>query len=89
MSNKIKLNCRYRDNNYLVPLLDKEGNKTTTYKLELENPYVRAGYDGTDRYFIDPSGGPMIKVGEVLPEVGKEVISINHVQNTGYVITFK
>lgn len=89
MQNKIKLDCRYKDNNYLVPLLDKEGNETNTYKLELENPYVRVGYDGTDRYFIDPSGGPMIKVGEVLSEIGKKVINIAYTQNVGYVITFE
>lgn len=89
MQNKIKLNCRYKDNNYLVPLLDKEGNETNTYKLELENSYVRVGYTGTDRYFIDPSGGPMIIVGEVLPEIGKKVVSIDCIQNVGYVITFE
>lgn len=88
MSNKIKLNSR-GDNNYLVNMLNRDGTESKAYRLELENSYVRVGYTGNNRRFIDPSGGPMISVGEVLPEIGKEVESITYNSGYGYVITFK
>ena len=39
--------------------------------------------------WIDPAGGPMIRVGETLDEVGLVVESIEFIEGQGWTITFK
>lgn len=64
---KIKLLSRGEDN-----WLDKRGE--CTYILHTENNYIRIIYDHDNKTIIgvDPSGGPMIKIGELLPVEDKE-----------------
>ena len=64
---KIKLLSRGEDN-----WLQKIGE--CTYILHTENNYIRIIYDHDNKTLIgvDPSGGPMIKVGELLPVEDKE-----------------
>ena len=64
---KIKLISRGEDN-----WLEKIGEHT--YILHAENEFIRIIYDPDNKTLIgvDPSGGPMIKVGELLPVKDKE-----------------
>lgn len=64
---KIKLLSRGEDN-----WLEKIGEHT--YILHAENEFIRIIYDHDNKTLIgvDPSGGPMIKVGELLPTENKE-----------------
>lgn len=64
---KIKLLSRGEDN-----WLEKTGEYT--YILHAENEFIRIIYDHDNKTLIgvDPSGGPMIKVGELLPVEDKE-----------------
>lgn len=86
MEKIIKLHSRSGNNNYLELINDK------TYALKTTYPYVRVGYLDGDRNsakFIDPSGGPMIVVGEVLEEAKAKIKSIDFVKGVGYTITFE
>ena len=82
---KIKLLSRGEDN-----WLDKRGE--CTYILHTENNSIRIIYDHDNKTIIgvDPSGGPMIKIGELLPvedkEDQKKVKGIKN-WNTIYIIT--
>ena len=84
MEKIIKLHSRLGNNNHLELINDK------TYVLKTTYPYVRVGYldDSRDSAkFIDPSGGPMISVGDKLGE--SKVKSIDWIKGTGYTITFE
>lgn len=68
---------QYEDNNYI---------------LHSELDHVRAGYMDSNRdmiAFVDPPGGPFIKVGSVLEETGKKVKFIEHIKGKGFSITFE
>ena len=77
MKDIIKLNSRDGTDNKLVKIADR------SYKLQTPYGY-RACYEGDKVKFIDPSGGPMIVVGEKLQEADAIVESIEK-----GVITFK
>lgn len=82
---KIKLLSRGEDN-----WLDKRGE--CTYILHTENNSIRIIYDHDNKTIIgvDPSGGPMIKVGELLPVEDKEdqkKVKLIKNWNTIYIIT--
>lgn len=82
---KIKLLSRGEDN-----WLDKRGEYT--YILHTENNSIRIIYDHDNKTIIgvDPSGGPMIKVGELLPVEDKEdqkKVKLIKNWNTIYIIT--
>ena len=64
---KIKLLSRGEDN-----WLEKKGDYL--YILHAENKFIRIIYDqdGKNLIGVDPSGGPMIKIGELLPVENKE-----------------
>lgn len=86
MEKIIKLHSRSGNNNYLELINGK------TYSLKTTYPYVRVGYIDNSRdsaKFVDPSGGPMIVVGEVLEEAKAKVKSIDFVKGVGYTITFE
>lgn len=86
MEKIIKLHSRSGNDNYLELINDK------TYVLKTTYPYVRVGYTNGSKdsaMFVDPSGGPMIVVGEVLEEVKAKVKSIDLVKGVGYTITFE
>lgn len=84
MEKIIKLNSRSGNNNYLELINDK------TYALKTTYPYIRVGHteNNDSAKFVDPSGGPMIVVGEVLEEAKAKVKSIDFVKGVGYTITF-
>lgn len=61
-----KLSNRYGDKNYLVLVKDND------YKIVLQHNHgIRIGYNEDNSIcFIDPSGGPMLSVGDKLPNLG-------------------
>lgn len=83
-TSKIKLKSRYNDIYHLTPIND------TDYKFEGDVGYMRVGYNGkidsSEIQFIDPSGGPMLQVGDL---VGNKKIEKIEIIDTDYVITLK
>lgn len=69
MKDIIKLDSRDGTENTLIKVSEK--------KYKLKTPYgYRVCYEGDKVKFIDPSGGPMIVVGEKLTEADAVVESI-------------
>lgn len=83
-TSKIQLKSRYNDIYSLTPINDD------TYKFEGDAGYMRVGYNGkidsSEIKFIDPSGGPMLQVGDL---VGNKKIEKIEIVDTDYVITLK
>lgn len=83
-TSKIKLKSRYNNIYHLTPIND------TDYKFEGDIGYMRVGYNGkidnSEIKFIDPSGGPMLQVGDLVDNKKIEKIEII---NEDYVITLK
>ena len=83
-TSKIKLKSRYNDIYHLTPIND------TDYKFEGGTGYMRVGYNGkidsSEIKFIDPSGGPMLQVGD---SIGDKKIEKIEIVDTDYVITLK
>jgi hypothetical protein len=83
-TSKIKLKSRYNNVYHLTPIND------TNYKFEGDIGYMRVGYNGkidsSEIEFIDPSGGPMLQVGD---SVGDKKIEKIEIVDTDYVITLK
>lgn len=78
---KIELNSRY-GGNYLEPLNDNE------YLLITKIPYYRQIVDDNNCIAIDLDGGPMIIIGQVLPEIGKKVKNFKE-SKKGCIIIFE
>lgn len=88
MENKEGIELLTRDwiDNKLIPY------KENQYILKTQYDYIRCGYKDEERKeieFVDPSGGPLIRVGKKLLEVNKVVKSIRFVKDVGCVITFE
>lgn len=81
-TDKIKIKSRYNDTYYLTPI------NNTDYKFEGDVGYMRVGYknDSNTIEFIDPSGGPMMHVGDSVDNKKIEKIEIIDMD---YVITLK
>ena len=81
MSKIIKLKARYGVDNHL------EQYQGITYILKTDSPYIRTGVSNTGKEFVDPSGGPILIVGE---KIGEETIaSIGFIKDVGTVITLE
>lgn len=89
MKDIIELESRGYEKNYLKKLKKPDNTESKTYVLKVSNPYLRTGVIDGEKKFIDPSGGPMIVVGETLKEAEAVVKSIDYTIGYGYTITFK
>lgn len=89
MKDIIKLNSRYRANNYLKKLPKPDGSESKTYLLKTDIPNLRVGNTNEGSKFIDPSGGPMIIVGQKVEEADAVVKSIDFLSGYGYTVTFE
>ena len=89
MKDLIKLKSRGHEENYLKKLKKLDGTEPKTYVLKVSTPYLRGGEVEGGRKFIDPSGGPMIVVGDYLEEAEAVVKSIDFIIGYGYTITFE
>ena len=83
LKDKYILDNRYGD---LVQLIKQDGN---IYLLDGDLSYMRVGFKDDPKVinFIDPSGGPFMRVGAEWPEFTIE--SINSIANVGYLFTLK
>lgn len=88
MDKVIKLKSRYGLKNYLKKIVKADSSDSSTYVLKTESPYLRVGKTDDENKFIDPSGGPMIIVGDELEEAKAVVKSIDFVEGYGWTITF-
>ena len=81
----IELKSRYGDIHILEKIEDKK------YKFLPSDDYMRVGLTNDKRkyHFVDPSGGPFISVGSILPEVNSKVKDIEFMEGIGTVITFE
>jgi hypothetical protein len=79
---KIELKSRYGDIHILEKIEDKK------YKFLPSDNYMRCGLteDKNKYHFVDPSGGPFISVGSILPEVNSKVKDIEFIEGIGTVI---
>lgn len=89
MNDIIKLKSRSGTQHYLEVILKPDGSKSKTYVLKTNFPTLRLGYLSGGYTYIDPSGGPMIRVGERLEEANAVVKSIDFIKEYGWTITFK
>lgn len=89
MKDIIELESRGYEKNYLRKLKKPDNTESKTYVLKVSNPYLRTGVIDGEKKFIDPSGGPMIVVGETLKEAEAVVKSIDFTIGYGYTITFE
>lgn len=89
MGKIIYLKSRY-SNHKLVELLPLNGESSSpTYSLMLdENSPIRVGYTNEGKQWIDPPGGPMIIVGEMLGDMKVKAIDYSYDLNR-HVITFE
>ena len=89
MKDLIKLKSRDGTKNYLKKLIKKDSSESLTYVLKTDVPYLRVGEVDNGKKFIDPSGGPIIIVGNYLEEAKAVVKSIDFVEGYGWTITFE
>lgn len=89
MKDIIQLNSRYKIVNYLKKLPKSDGSESKTFVLKTDHPTLRVGRSDGKNQFIDPSGGPMISLGNRLEEADAVVKSIDYVEGYGYTITFE
>lgn len=89
MKDLIKLKSRGHEENYLKRLKKLDGSESKTYVLKVSTPYLRGGEVEGGKKFIDPSGGPMIVVGDYLEEAEAVVKSLDFVEGYGWTITFE
>ena len=88
MVKKIRLQTHDGSKNYLEEI---EG-RPNQYKLACAIDFLRSGSLPDGKEFIDPSGGPMIVVGnplECYEPVKPKVKSISHEKGVGYIITLE
>ena len=88
MVKKIRLQTYDGSKNYLEEI---EG-RPNQYKLVCTVDFLRGGSLPDGKEFIDPSGGPMIVVGnplECYESVKSKVKSISHEKGIGYIITLE
>lgn len=88
MAKKIRLQTHDGSKNYLEEI---EG-RPNQYKLVCAVDFLRGGSLPDGKEFIDPSGGPMIVVGNPLECYGSvkpKVKSISHEKGVGYIITLE
>ena len=80
LKDKYVLDNRYGD---LVQLIKQDGN---TYLLDGDLSYMRVGYnDDKSINFVDPSGGPFMRVGAKWDDFTIE--AIDSIANIGYLFT--
>lgn len=89
MKEVIQLATHDGSKNFLRRLERKDGQESKTYILKTQGASLRVGNLGDGKSFIDPSGGPMIIVGQPLAEANNAVVrSIDFSEGFGYTITF-
>lgn len=85
MEMKIRLRTHDGSNNYLQLLEDRPN----TYKLVTQFNFIRVGKVSNGQDFIDPSGGPMLIVGDKIEGTDYVIESIGFDKSVGHILTLK
>ena len=85
METKIRLRTHDGSNNYLQLLEDRPN----TYKLVTQFDFIRGGKVLNGQDFIDPSGGPMLIVGDKIEGTDYVIESIGFEKGIGHIIKVK
>lgn len=85
METKIRLRTHDGSNNYLQLLEDRPN----TYKLVTQFNFIRGGKVSNGQDFIDPSGGPMLVVGDKIEGTDYVIESIEFEKGIGHIIKVK
>lgn len=88
MEEVITLNSRDGIKNYLKKLKSATGRESTTYLLKVEFPQVGISEDMGKIVAMDPSGGPMMRIGDTIEGAGK-IKSFDHILGYGFTVTFE
>lgn len=80
---KIVLRTHDGSNNYLEHL---DGNR---YKLVTQINFIRGGQVSNGQEFIDPSGGPMLVVGDQIEGTDYIIESITFEKGVGHILTLR
>lgn len=89
MEGIIKLKSKGEENNYLKRLVKPDGSESKTYVLKVSTPTINVSKLSTGYEFIEPTGGPIIRVGSSLEEADVTVKTIDFTVGYGYTITFE
>jgi hypothetical protein len=81
MDNKIRLKTHDGSRNYLEHLYENK------YKLVTQFDFIRGGQVTDGREFIDPSGGPMLVVGEPIEGTPYIIESLSFQKGVGHILT--
>ena len=79
---KIKLRTHDGSRNYLQRIDDSDN-----YILKTQFDFIRGGQVGDGREFVDPSGGPMLVVGDTIDGTPYKIEKISRVKGVGIVLT--
>lgn len=80
---KIRLRTHDGSNNYLEHL---DGNR---YKLVTQIDFIRGGQVSNGKEFIDPSGGPMLVVGDPIEGTPYIIEDITFEKGIGHILTLR
>lgn len=87
MEKEIVIISRYNDKHKLKRI---GGEDSHLFSFRPSDAYCRVGYDKEGHFqYIDPSGGPMIELGDYIEEADAVVDSIDWTAEQGYIIGFK
>lgn len=82
MEKKIKLNTHDGSNNYLKQIEDSD-----KYILKTQFDFMRGGTLANGHVFIDPSGGPMLVVGDTIAGTDLKIKGIEFTKGFGWILT--
>ena len=82
--NRITLNTHDGSRNYLQRVDDSDN-----YILKTQFDFIRGGQVADGREFIDPSGGPMLVVGDIIDGTPYKIEKISHEKGVGFILTLK
>lgn len=82
MEKKIKLNTHDGSNNYLKQIEDSD-----KYILKTQFDFMRGGHLDNGHMFIDPSGGPMLVVGDTIEGTDLKIKGIEFTKGFGWILT--
>lgn len=91
MKDIIKLDSHDGSNNYLVKLNIPQYKNYQAYLLKTQYNYIRYIYDveGINIISVDPSGGPMLSIGDIIRNTDYEIEEINSLKYVGIILTLK
>lgn len=84
MAKKIRLNTHDGSNNYLKQIED-----SNKYILKTQFDFMRGGTLPDGHVFIDPSGGPMLVVGDTIKGTDLKIKGIEFIKGTGWILTLE